>query len=102
MHYSTLVISILIYYEFINFVHKIFLFVQARQLKLLSKEAQASHNDQFCHIMDLVVISQIAAPQGDNIILPHLCENEVLKDSNLCIKRSLYCLLFCALIIFQL
>lgn len=44
--------------------------------------------------MDLAVVSQIAAPQGGNIMLPHLCENEVLKNSKWCIKRLLHCLLF--------
>ena len=62
-----------------------------------SEAARALHNDQFRPIRNLVVVSQIAAPLGDNTMLPELCDNEVLKDSNMCIKRSLHYSLFCAL-----
>ena len=62
-----------------------------------SEAAGALRNDQFRQIMDLVVVSQIAAPLGDNTMLPQLCDNEVLKGSNMCNKRSLHCSLFCAL-----
>ena len=63
----------------------------------ISKAARALHSDQFRQIRNLVVVSQIAAPLGENTMLPQLCDNEVLRDSNVCIKRSLHYSLFCAL-----
>ena len=62
-----------------------------------SEAARALHHDQFRQIRNPVVVSQIAALLGDNTMLPQLCDNEVLRDSNKCIKRSLHYSLFCAL-----